>query len=498
MRRLQFIPFAAWIAFQVAPLAAQDLNPSQVFEKVKASVLVVKSLNASGKAIAQGSGVKLPSGRIITNFHVVKEGATFRVGQGSHFVHATIYAADAEKDLCLLDTPGLSAPAIVVGHAATLKIGAKVYAVGSPEGLELSLSDGLVSQLRGANPPIIQTTAAISPGSSGGGLFDAQGRLVGITSFYLEGGQNLNFALPVEWVATLKQGLRPNVSIRPTGDWLAQAARLEAAKDWLSLKALAQAWLQADPKDDAPWAVLGEADGWLGQPLDAIDAYRQALKLNPNDNITWYNLGNVYMGLQRYSDALEAYRQALKLNSNEGKAWYNLGNAYRHLQRYSDALEAYHQALKLNPNDNLTWNNIGNTYNDIQGYSDALEAYRQSLKLNSNDNLTWYNLGNTYRHLERNADAIEAYRQALKLNPDNEYAWGNLGSTYLLMQNFQKSIEACKQALKLNPDDVMSWANLAYAQALSDDNAAALKSVQQLRRLDPNKADKLFDLIVPK
>ncbi len=80
-------------------------------------------------------------------------------------------------------------------------MGEPVYAVGAPEGLELPLSEGIVSQLRGGPPPLIQTTVAISPGSSGGGLFNTEGELVGITTFYLKEGQNLNFALPVELIA---------------------------------------------------------------------------------------------------------------------------------------------------------------------------------------------------------------------------------------------------------------------------------------------------------
>jgi S1-C subfamily serine protease len=83
-------------------------------------------------------------------------------------------------------------------------VGDPVYAVGAPQGLELSLSEGIISQLRGGGPhPIIQTTVAISPGSSGGGLFNAKGELVGITTFYLKDGQSLNFALPVEWIGEI-------------------------------------------------------------------------------------------------------------------------------------------------------------------------------------------------------------------------------------------------------------------------------------------------------
>ena len=69
--------------FMVLPVRAQqDLSPTKLFEKVRASVVVVKSRNAKGQDISQGSGVKLPSGRIVTNFHVVKDGKIFLVGRG--------------------------------------------------------------------------------------------------------------------------------------------------------------------------------------------------------------------------------------------------------------------------------------------------------------------------------------------------------------------------------------------------------------------------------
>jgi hypothetical protein len=94
-------------------------------------------------------------------------------------------------------------------------VGEPVYAVGAPQGLELSLSEGIVSQLRGGPPPLIQTTVAISQGSSGGGLFNAEGELVGITTFYLKDSQNLNFAVPVEWIGEVAETKSPPNAIEP-------------------------------------------------------------------------------------------------------------------------------------------------------------------------------------------------------------------------------------------------------------------------------------------
>jgi hypothetical protein len=86
-----------------------------------------------------------------------------------------------------------------------LRIGQRVYAIGAPQGLELTISEGIVSSLREVpGGSVIQTTAPISPGSSGGGLFDLSGRLVGIMTFQHRYGQNLNFALPADWIAGMQ------------------------------------------------------------------------------------------------------------------------------------------------------------------------------------------------------------------------------------------------------------------------------------------------------
>ena len=147
------------------------------------------------------------------------------MGRGKRLLSATLFAEDGDKDICLLDAKGIIGKPAQLGKATSLKVGVSVYAVGAPQGLELSLSDGIVAQLRGGPPPLIQTTAAISPGSSGGGLFDGEGRLVGLTTLYIEGGQSLNFAMPVEWIGEIKPGSKTAASGRSQTEWLKHPIR---------------------------------------------------------------------------------------------------------------------------------------------------------------------------------------------------------------------------------------------------------------------------------
>jgi hypothetical protein len=121
---------------------------------------------------------------------------------------AKLQYADVDRDLCQLTVTDLGAPAIAIGDSDKVAVGSHVFTLGNPQGLELTLSDGLVSALRKndkGNLVLIQTTAPISQGSSGGGLFDQDGRLVGITTLLAREGQNLNFAVPINWLRDLPE-----------------------------------------------------------------------------------------------------------------------------------------------------------------------------------------------------------------------------------------------------------------------------------------------------
>ena len=200
-------------------LAAWSGSAKEVFQTVAPSVVVVLGSGEDGATMSQGSGVVVGRKEVVTNCHVVEKAAGIAVRQASRHaggptwrMTASLLLKQSKRDLCLLYVDQLSkppaAPAVRLGFAKKLSVGEEVYAVGAPNGLELSLSRGIVSQLRGVfgkrSAPLVQTDAAISPGSSGGGLFNSRGELVGITTFKWK-GENLNFALPVEWVRELTQ-----------------------------------------------------------------------------------------------------------------------------------------------------------------------------------------------------------------------------------------------------------------------------------------------------
>jgi serine protease Do len=182
-----------------AALPAQDL-----FKKVAPSVYWVRSdPTGIGGSSRYGSAIAVSDHEAVTNCHIVAQ-ADVRLALGGNKsgegAEAELVAIDFDADRCVVKTPSLTLnPVSGIRRYDSLEVGEAVFAVGNPRGMERTLSDGLISGLRSHDDArLIQFTAAISPGSSGGGLFDAHGNLVAITSYSLKGAQGINFAIPAE------------------------------------------------------------------------------------------------------------------------------------------------------------------------------------------------------------------------------------------------------------------------------------------------------------
>lgn len=191
------------------PMLSRAMSAEELFRRVSPSVWVIRPLDAQGKSLGTGSGVVIDQGRLVTNCHVLAKAATILVKHENVTFQAVLEFPDTERDLCSIKVANFTAPAVQIAPVETLRVGQKIYTIGTPYGLEQTLSDGLVSSLRrGRSEAIeyIQISAPTSPGSSGGGLFDEQGRLVGITTSGITGtAQNLNFARPAQWILDLPE-----------------------------------------------------------------------------------------------------------------------------------------------------------------------------------------------------------------------------------------------------------------------------------------------------
>jgi len=194
----------AWMVLGLSMLApkAQALTPAQIAESATPSVVLIKVPNGLGSGFVVSG-----DGRIVTNMHVIRgaDQATVQTAAGKQYDKVELMAADEVHDLVVLRIHARGLKPLPLGDSATARPGAHVVAIGHPLGLGNTVSDGLISAVREISPQrlLLQISAPISPGSSGGPLFNDDGEVIGISTLVISGGQNLNFAVPINAVKPL-------------------------------------------------------------------------------------------------------------------------------------------------------------------------------------------------------------------------------------------------------------------------------------------------------
>jgi len=192
-RFTRFIPFLMLLAPCAAQASAED------YLSLSRHLVRVLAANADGR-INTGSGVQVAPDLVATSCHVAGNAGSVLASRGSFGRDAFAVTGDGERDVCLLHLAGdLALP---TDMAPLPKIGDAVNAIGFSGGQVLSMSEGMVTALREVEGGwVIQTDAAFAMGASGGGLFDAQGRLLGLLTFYSPGGEGQYFVVPAQWIA---------------------------------------------------------------------------------------------------------------------------------------------------------------------------------------------------------------------------------------------------------------------------------------------------------
>ena len=196
-----------------------------------ATVLLVME-DANGQPRSLGSGFVVHDGEIASNLHVVEGGTrgyAKLVGQKTKYDIEGITAVDPKWDLVVLKISAAGSPMLPLGNSDAVQVGESVYAVGNPQGLEGTFSQGIVSSIREVGTDrLLQITAPISPGSSGGPVLNTKGEVIGVSVATFRGGQNLNFAIPSSYLKALlgKAGpakalpeVRPSKAVRAHALW---------------------------------------------------------------------------------------------------------------------------------------------------------------------------------------------------------------------------------------------------------------------------------------
>jgi serine protease Do len=272
-------------------LACAQIASFSLQEQVRSSIVKVNALEQGG-GVSFGSAVVVAPRKAITACHVLRKAREITLIVEGQTLRARLAAQDVEHDLCLVAAPDLAAPAVDLGASRELVADQTVFAAGYPGGKQFTFDEGEVKALHdhdGAR--VIQTSARFDPGASGGGLFDAHGRLLGILTFKAASGGDFHFVLPVEWALKLIDGNTTVELTAPSGrafwerGWSEQpyflrAAALEQNKNWTGLLQLARKWSDEESHRREPWLAMSKACERLGRRHEALSASHRAAQMD--------------------------------------------------------------------------------------------------------------------------------------------------------------------------------------------------------------------------
>jgi len=208
-----FIPITVMCLCLIASGYSSAQTPRDIAQKSFVSVVMLVMEDANSQPTALGSGFFVSENIVTTNLHVIRNserGYAKIVGEKPGYDITGIVGIDAEMDLVLLEVANVRASPLPLGDSQQVAVGDEVYVVGNPQGLEGTFSKGIISGIRNFDAKsILQITAPISPGSSGGPVLNNKGEVIGVAVATLKGGQNLNFAIPVSYLSQLLTKLEP-------------------------------------------------------------------------------------------------------------------------------------------------------------------------------------------------------------------------------------------------------------------------------------------------
>ena len=282
----------------------------EIFNRTIPSMVTIIMQDSKGNEMIQGSGFFIGEGIVLTNYHVIeksKKGYINLIGKKTKYDLLKVMSEDKEKDLAIVSVSYLDASPLPLIDKKAVVIGEKVYVIGTPLGFEGTISEGIVSGIRIVDSRnILQITAPISPGSSGGPVLNSNGEVIGIAFLSYKYGQNLNFAIPVSELIQLIN--ERNLSIP-------------------SLK-----FITSTEKD-----IVNEPDI---KPADNKE----------NTNIfKHFTQAYSFISQNKYDEAITLLEEIIEADPGYFRAYYYLGLISKEKGDFNKAIEYLNKALEIEP-----------------------------------------------------------------------------------------------------------------------------------------------------
>ncbi len=541
------------------------LSSPQVIARIRPSVVTVLAGSSADGRRSQGSGVVVRSdGVVATAWHLIG-GATSVLVQtvdGRQLPAEGLLAWDREQDWALVKVAAKGMSASPLARGRGVERGERVLVVSSPLGLEQTICDGLASGVRRvrAGGRVLQIAAPLSPGSSGGPVYNQKGEVVGILSSQLEGAQGVAFATPIDWMRVAlpkarsarplvdvahelrkkaETRYRQAIAVGPTPWYLDDVAlepgvagdagdpdtrrRLEAALPLL-LDAVSLYPGYGDAQIAAAYCLLG-----LGRTGEALQHYRRAASLDLRDVLAWGDMAQASGLLGRWEEAISYCRQTQAGGPDQAGPAFGLAVSYRLSGRSAEASEAFTDALLLSKGNALDCFHIGRQFEALGDTEGAASAYRQAVQADPDlsaahlflagtyeeagrweEALAVYDAmvgvspalahsgkGNAYQQMGKTQEACNEFRLAAAADPGSADAHARLGETLAELGDLEGALAELRKAEDIDPDDAQAIFALGAMHCRKGDRGLALAQYRKLKDRDAALAEQLFGLIYP-
>lgn len=292
------------------------------------------------------------NGLVATNHHVCKDASRIEIKHYSKIIkNVQVYLYDAVKDILILKTGDYSFTPLVSGNSDNLKAGQRVYAVGSPEGYENSISEGIISGFRNDENfvRLIQMTCPITDGSSGGAVLNSKGELIGLSVSGQHEG-NLYFAIPINDVFALLNTSTPVTETNTSdSEQLFENGTLAIeSKNYTDAEIYFSKHLEKFSNDVNAYYNRGYARFKLKEYNEAISDFSAVLDKNGTMESYFYR-GNCYYSLKDYEKACDDYTKASEQQFVNPEVYFNRGYANYRLKNFREAVNDWNKAIELYP-----------------------------------------------------------------------------------------------------------------------------------------------------
>jgi len=520
---------------------AQTEEATRILDQNKNGVITLVVFGEDKEEITRGTGFSVKENMIIaTSYHLVSnaysvQGRNFK---GKKIKVEGIMAVDKALDIAVLKIKG-KAPALSLGNSDELEMGKRIFALGSNESQEITVSEGTILELIEIKPHqrVFNPSLSLQEDFSGGPLLDMNGQVLGLNAVL---GRGLQFTIPVNKIKPLiKTGRVIPFKSWSREDYLSSFEGASLAGRFFSLvdepgKALKylEKVAKERPEDIEIRMNLASTYENLRHYESAVSSFKKVIQLDEKRSEAHFGLGMIYVKMRRLEDAVPPLENVVELNPDNIEAYYQLASAYEELRDFAKAAAMYQSYLSLKPE--TTWTGylrLGLCYLELGQFEDSISALKQASKGKPDDVKTHYNLADvyqkagqydkaqeTYEYLTkidpesatsyygkifRMYDqagmldkAIEAAKRVVELNPSSEIAIYNLGIMYSKAEKYQESNDTFNQALKARPNYDLAYFNIGLNYFKLKKYKEAVESFKKFVEITPNNADAWHNMAV--